>query len=297
MRRFRPHPVLSTPFRHGLTGNRRDTPGRARHRDDRECLLGDGAHLASRRRSYRIGVQSRATKGRWPGESNTGFYYLASKKHIDFWMSGTQPVLLVCSRPDTNEIYARSIQEWGADAAARATRRVSFDKQRDSFDADFRDRLLNLKVTEDDHVEPPGPSWESETLTTNLMPIVWQAESLYSAEVPTSDAKVLLEPARRKNVHDVSAVLRDGMVWSLGPFREGFLNAIDASHISRPEPDPRSRSASRDLCQPPSPALAQREARRVLSPSRRPGRLGASRSQVGQGFRAHRCHSARIHNP
>lgn len=184
-------------------------------------------------RNYRIGVQSRATTGRWPGETDTGFYYLASKKHIDFWMSGTQPVLLVCSRPHTNEIYARSIQDWAADPAARASRRVAFIKERDRFDATFRDRLFNLKIADEDHVDPPGPAWEAETLTSNLMPIIWHAEELYSAEVPSSDAKALLEPAHRAGVHDFAAVLRDGMVWSLGPFRAGFLDAIGATAEKR----------------------------------------------------------------
>jgi hypothetical protein len=184
-------------------------------------------------RNFRIGIQSRATRRRWPGETEAGFYYLASRRHIDFWMSGTQPVLLVCSRPGTNEIYARSIQDWALDPAARAGRKVTFDKKRDRFDASFRDRLFNLKVTDEDRVEPPGPAWQTETLTSNLMPIIWHAEELYSAEVATSDMKALLDPAHRAGVNDFAVLLRDGMVWSLGPFRVGFLDAIGAGVTKR----------------------------------------------------------------
>jgi hypothetical protein len=183
--------------------------------------------------NVRVGVQSRATERRWPGETQDGFHYTPSQKHIEYWLSSNQPVLLICSRPSKGEIYWRSIQEWAQDPSLRATRRVTFDKARDRFDESVRDRLFDLRASADDRVEPPSPAWVPETVLANLMPVIWQSDTLHSATVPTMDPKALFTPAHEQKVHHFSAVLRDGSVWSLSPFRQGFLAAIGAADEKR----------------------------------------------------------------
>jgi hypothetical protein len=184
-------------------------------------------------RNVRIGVQSRATTKKWAGETDDAFHYTPSKRHVEYWLSSNQPVLLICSRPPTGEIYWRSIQEWARDPTLRATRRVTFDKRRDVFDETVRDKLFDLRATAEDRVVPPAPAWVPETLQTNLMPVLWHDAKLYSAAVATSDAKALFAPAHQRGVHHFSAVLRDGYVWSLSPFRDGFLEAIGAEAPKR----------------------------------------------------------------
>jgi hypothetical protein len=61
------------------------------------------------------------------------------------------------------------------------------------------------------------------------MPIAWRSQRLYSVAVPTNDARALFAPAREAGVHDWSAVVRDGRLWSLTSFDDRFLAAIDAS--------------------------------------------------------------------
>ena len=178
--------------------------------------------------NVRIGVQSKATERRWPGETDQRFHFTATKRHIDYWLSSSQPVLLICSRPKTGEIYWRSIQEWAQDPALRATRRITFDKRRDVFDQSVRDRLFDLRGAAEDRVEPPTPANIPEMVSTNLMPLIWSCERLHSADVPGVDPKVLFAPAHEQKVHHFSTVLRDGCVWSLVPFRDGFLEAIGA---------------------------------------------------------------------
>ncbi len=198
--------------------------------------------------NFRIGVQSRATTLKWPGETSERFYYTPTKKHIEYWLSSNQPVLLICSRPTTGEIYWRSIQEWASDAALRATRRVTFDKSRDVFDERARDLLFNLRATAEDRVEPPTPAWTAEAVLLNLMPVIWHRDNLYSAKVPTGDAETLFAPAHERKVHDFSAVLRDGLVWSLSPFYDGFLDAIGATELKCTQLEPRlGSSAVEDL--------------------------------------------------
>jgi len=180
-------------------------------------------------RNVRIGVQSKATTGKWAGETKTEFAYKPKPADVDYWLSSNQPVLLVCSRPSTDEIYWRSVQEWALDPAARATGLIRFDKERDQFGSATRDQLFDLRATSADRVEPPGPAPVPEDMLTNLMPIAWHSDRLYSVPAPTADAKALFAPAREAGVHDWPAVLRNGRVWSLTPFDDRFLAAIGAS--------------------------------------------------------------------
>lgn len=189
-------------------------------------------------RNVRIGVQSRATTKRWPGETDERFFYRPSERHVRYWLSGSQPVLLVCSRPETQEIYWRSVQEWARDPAARATGRIAFDKHRDRFDASTRDALFDLQASAADRAEPPSPAHEPEGVLLNLMPIAWSVGQLYSARLDELDPAVAFSRARDRRVHDFAAVLRDGYVWSLTPFAAEFVEAIGARDIREGALDP-----------------------------------------------------------
>jgi hypothetical protein len=178
-------------------------------------------------RNVRIGVQSRATTKPWPGETSRSFHYVPSHADLKYWLSSNQPVILVCSR-HPEEIYWRSVHDWARDPLARAARRVDFDKERDRFDASARDLLFTLKSDIDGRAEPPGPDPTPETVRLNLMPVQWVSPRLYSAEVGGRSRGELFRIAGEQKVTDFAAVLRDGYLWSLAPFREGFLAAIDA---------------------------------------------------------------------
>src|SRR5216683_4910369 len=52
-----------------------------------------------------IQVQSRATQGRFTAETDTSFEYLCSEKELGYWLAGNAPVILICSRPNTDEAY------------------------------------------------------------------------------------------------------------------------------------------------------------------------------------------------
>jgi hypothetical protein len=189
-------------------------------------------------RNVRLGVQSRATSRRWAGETADAFYYRPSERHVRYWLSGNQPVLLICSRPDTGEIYWRSVQEWARDPAARATGRIRFDKSRDSFDGTTRDALFDLQASAADRVEPPTPAHEPELVLLNLMPITWPLGQIFSAQLGDEDPVQALQRARARRVHDFSAVLRDGYVWSLTPFDRRFLAALKARNARQGGVDP-----------------------------------------------------------
>jgi hypothetical protein len=56
-------------------------------------------------RNVRVGVQSKATSKSWPGETAASFYFRATPDDVDYWLSSNQPVLLICTRPDSDEAY------------------------------------------------------------------------------------------------------------------------------------------------------------------------------------------------
>ena len=190
-------------------------------------------------RNVRIGVQSKATSKAWAGETAEAFYFRASPHDIEYWLSSSQPVLLICSRPDTHEAYWRSLQEWALDDAARHERKVTFDKRRDRFDASVRDRLFNLRAEGTEWVEPVDAARQHERLLTNLMPVRWGADRLYSAAAPGINPALLVAPV---------PTVRDGRIWSLRPLSEPLVREARLTDLKEGPLEPfRTSSQESDL--------------------------------------------------
>lgn len=180
-------------------------------------------------RNVRIGVQSRANPSRWTRETERTFSYRPPPKELAYWLSSNQPVLLICSRPETGDIYWRSIQEWASDPSQRARGLVRFDKLKDRFDASVASALFDLSSVGSDRIEPPSPPHIQESLTTNLMPLHWHRTLLYSVAVPqSSNARQLFAPAWKEGIETPTSALRSGRLWALEPFEDEFVSAIGA---------------------------------------------------------------------
>jgi Domain of unknown function (DUF4365) len=123
-------------------------------------------------RNVRLGVQSKATTGKWDRETDASFSYRPEPKDIAYWLSSNQPILLICSR--NGQAYWRSVQEWARDATARATGYLRFNKEHDRFDASAASRLFDLKAAPDDWVEPPGPRKVPERLLSTYQ---WRSQA------------------------------------------------------------------------------------------------------------------------
>lgn len=183
-------------------------------------------------RNVRIGVQSKATASKWERETARSFSYRPRPKDVAYWLSSNQPVLLVCARPSSNEAYWRSMQEWVRDPIERASGRVRFDKERDRFDASAAAQLFDLKASPQDRVEPPGPAPEPEELLTNLMPIRWRADQLWSVAITENDPVTLFQPAWDAGIRHDANVVRQGRVWSFTPFAPSFIATIGGAELS-----------------------------------------------------------------
>lgn len=179
-------------------------------------------------RNVRIGVQSKATEGIWRSETDDGFVHKASPKDIDYWLSSNQPVILVCSRPKKDEAYCRDVHDWAADPARRSTGLIDFDKHRDRFDAGAAARFFTLGSREPLHVDPPGPLDEAEVVQSNLLPVIWETDRLWSVSEPGDDWGGIFQRALDHGVPRTDVSLRGGRLWSLTPFDAPYLEAVEA---------------------------------------------------------------------
>ncbi|WP_306211076.1 DUF4365 domain-containing protein [Actinoplanes sp. RD1] len=145
-----------------------------------------------------LSVQSKG-KGerRFPGEDTDGFHFLCDRADIDYWMSASVPVLLVCSHPETGEAWWMHVQGWFADPERRASRRIDFDKNTQTFDRSAAPRLLALA---DPHGDAHVPVAEDrpETLTSNLLPVTIPT-TLYYAAIDTQDPREVFRRQRTEH--------------------------------------------------------------------------------------------------
>jgi Domain of unknown function (DUF4365) len=156
---------------------------------------------------------------------------------MDYWLSSNQPVLLVCSRPKTDEAYWRNVQEWARDPERRATALVDFDKRRDTFDAQASARFFSLEAREGASVEPPGPESLPERMKTNLLPVVWDGDEIWSVAAPAGvQAGELFKRALAAGAARSDVALRDGRLWRLSRFEEDYLLAIGVAETPRSDP-------------------------------------------------------------
>lgn len=175
-------------------------------------------------------IQSKASNQRFAGETDRSFHFQCKPADIDYWMAADDPVLLVCSHPQTGEAWWMHIQSWFADPARRASGRIDFDKRTQRFDASAAPRLLNLA---DPHgfAHVPIAEYRAEELTTNLLRVT-VPPLIYGAVCTSTDGRDVLrrqESATDDRVrHDF--ILREGRLYTWLPPEETPLRTVVQGH-------------------------------------------------------------------
>lgn len=183
-------------------------------------------------RNFRIGVQSKATEGVWRSETEESFLWRTDPGHVEYWTGSNQPVILVCSRPRTGEAYWRNVQDWASDPARRASGLIDFDKDRDRFDRDAAARFFVLESREGATTEPPGPERQPERQKTNLLPVAWDTDCVWTVASPAgATGAEIFQRALAAGAARSDVVSRKGLLWSLTAFDDAYLEAVIA-----PEP-------------------------------------------------------------
>jgi hypothetical protein len=96
-----------------------------------------------------IQVQSKATEQPFETETPSSLEFRCSSRDLDYWLGGNAPVILVRSRPSTNEAYWVSIKDYFSDLSRRKTGKIKFDKTTDRFDVAARAALQRLAMRVD----------------------------------------------------------------------------------------------------------------------------------------------------
>jgi hypothetical protein len=118
-----------------------------------------------------IFVQSKATEGEFIAETPCSFEFVCDERDIDYWLKGNAPIILVRSRPKTNEAYWVSIKDYFRDLSVRATKKILFDKSANRLDAAARGRLVELGVPQNSGIYLPA-ELKPERLYSNFLRVV-----------------------------------------------------------------------------------------------------------------------------
>lgn len=144
-----------------------------------------------------IKVQSKAISN-FQNETDEGFDYWPDARDVRYWLAHSVPVILVVSRPTTNEAYWLSVKDQVA--TSPESKRFHFDKTKDRLDDSAKSRLIDLAQS----FSPSGTApalVKPETLVSNLFPVTKLPERLYLAETPFRDGKEVGESLKGTNIH------------------------------------------------------------------------------------------------
>ena len=139
-----------------------------------------------------VSVQSKATDGSFEGETDTGLTFACSERDLRYWLKGNLPVILVYSRPKTNEAYWLSIRDFFADPIKRASRKLRFSKSRDVFGPDAKEALKKLALPDDGGLYL-GATPKAETIYSDLLPVAQFPERYYHARTHFASRKQALD--------------------------------------------------------------------------------------------------------
>lgn len=139
-----------------------------------------------------LSVQSKATDGAFDGETETELTFTCSERDQRYWLRGNLPVIVVHSRPRTDEAYWLSVKDYFSDPIRTATRKLRFVKARDSFDLSAKDRLRKLALRNDGGLYL-GAAPKRETIFTDLLPVAELPKRFYYAHTLFSSRKHALD--------------------------------------------------------------------------------------------------------
>ena len=191
--------------------------------------------LARSASNLHVMVQSKATDVPFPGETESSFHLLLDAADIAYWRGGSNPVIVVCSRPRDGGIWWAPVDRAQPPAPGRKAWRLDFDKESDRLDESSAGRLLSWATRGTSGRVASGRRRRAETLETNLLRIVELPEAIFFG--PTWKPKPAeLGPALRKGGYFRSDwIARGGVVYSftrperggLGRFLDDGYEAID----------------------------------------------------------------------
>ncbi|AYG02341.1 DUF4365 domain-containing protein [Gryllotalpicola protaetiae] len=159
-------------------------------------------------------VQSKASSRPFPGETADRFHYICDERDLEYWLKSDQPVLLICSHPESDGAWWVHVQSYFADASRRADRRVDFDKRTMSLEGNLTEHLFAVADPQG-RAHTPAPAHKRETLESNLL-LSRPPAHVYSYATTATRPRDVYDAQRAENLgmrHDF--VLKGGLLHTL----------------------------------------------------------------------------------
>jgi hypothetical protein len=166
-------------------------------------------------------VQSKATGHEWENETDEGFWFRCDERDLNYWLQGNAPVILVVSRPSSNEAYWMSVKDYFSNLDRLKTKKVYFDKKQDAFDAGCAAAFAHLAKPKDSGLYLAAPPIH-ESLDINLLPVGRYAQQIYEGKTALRDREAVLAKLREAGVKGAyEFFLKAGKIVSFRDLRLG----------------------------------------------------------------------------
>ncbi len=152
-------------------------------------------------------------------ETDTSFEFTCTRDDLEYWLSGTAPVLLVVSKPSQKQAWWVSIKDYFRTADSRQSRRIKFDKQSMKFDQSAASELvaLSFHAASGTYFRPPP---EYETLISNLLIVTRFPNKLYRAATAFREREEIRKELKKQvEWPETEYVLTDRLITSVHDLR------------------------------------------------------------------------------
>jgi hypothetical protein len=166
-------------------------------------------------KNLRLLVQSKATESPWSREHDDGFDFICEEKDLQYWLAGTDEVLLVMSRPSREIAFWVPVKAYfKAHPENRVARRISVIKEKSCFDKTAAGALLRIAAPVDlGAYLSPRP--KTEKLYSNPLQVSHYAPDLHVSQTELREPRELWAKARELDVRITSEwSLQDGNLYS-----------------------------------------------------------------------------------
>lgn len=197
---------------------------------DGEIELVNHADNRATGRLLMVQVKSRSTLDE---RSDGTIRFTCTREDLEYWLSGTAPVVLVLVSTDAQEAWFKNLEAWfGKDPARRKTRTVVFDRDDDRFTAAASQRLMDwgLPASSGLYLRPPP---HAEVLVSNLLRVDHVAPAIHVVQSSALGWSAINSRMRRAGHSTI-----DDVVWrgdELLSFRQFDEPPLDALADSTPE--------------------------------------------------------------
>lgn len=172
-----------------------------------------------------LAVQSKALSS-FSNETDEYFDYWCNRRDIDYWLQGNVPVILIVSRPATNEAYWVCIKDYFARPEQLSSTKIRFSKSSQRFNVEGFEELVKIgRSPEIGFYLAPVP--RNERLYSNLLPLEQFPPKIWIASTTCRKASDVWSNIKDRGEHvDGAWILREKNILSFHNLGESPWSSI-----------------------------------------------------------------------